>query len=288
MRYGIGYKGSKSRIAEDIISVLPSGKRFIDLFGGGGAISHCASLSHKYEEVVYSDVDVSISSLVYNVFNNAYDNDTSIFEWVSRERFKREKESNPIIKWCWSFGNNGLDYLYSKQIERQKEAIHKAIVNKEYSDLFLSLTNSIIPFTHDDITRRRLEWAEFCRNTFHKTDDYRVPSIERLETLSYYNSTGEYNKPVCLTRSYTEYEYQEGDIVYCDPPYSNKRQDSYKGFDSKSFYEWARHIPCYISEYSAPDDFECVWEKKISKSINRVNMLSESAVERLFKSPCKI
>ena len=44
MRYGIGYKGSKSRIAKEIIEILPSGDRFIDLFGGGGAMSHCAAL----------------------------------------------------------------------------------------------------------------------------------------------------------------------------------------------------------------------------------------------------
>lgn len=33
--YGIPYQGNKSRIADRIISVLPSGKRLVDLFGGG-------------------------------------------------------------------------------------------------------------------------------------------------------------------------------------------------------------------------------------------------------------
>lgn len=36
MTYGLPYKGSKNRIAEKIISVLPSADYFIDLFGGGG------------------------------------------------------------------------------------------------------------------------------------------------------------------------------------------------------------------------------------------------------------
>lgn len=35
MRYGVGYKGSKSRIAKEIINILPRGDRFIDLFGSG-------------------------------------------------------------------------------------------------------------------------------------------------------------------------------------------------------------------------------------------------------------
>lgn len=33
--YGIPYQGNKSRIADRIISVLPAGKRLVDLFGGG-------------------------------------------------------------------------------------------------------------------------------------------------------------------------------------------------------------------------------------------------------------
>ena len=34
--YGVPYQGNKSRIADIIISLLPEGKRLVDLFGGGG------------------------------------------------------------------------------------------------------------------------------------------------------------------------------------------------------------------------------------------------------------
>ena len=50
-KYGIPYMGSKDKIADDILSVLPGGKRFVDLFGGGFAMSHAALLSGKYEQV---------------------------------------------------------------------------------------------------------------------------------------------------------------------------------------------------------------------------------------------
>lgn len=33
--YGVPYQGNKSRIADRIISILPEGKRLVDLFGGG-------------------------------------------------------------------------------------------------------------------------------------------------------------------------------------------------------------------------------------------------------------
>jgi site-specific DNA-adenine methylase len=48
-KYGIPYMGNKSKIADILMDILPSGKRFIDLFGGGGAISHAAVLKGKWE-----------------------------------------------------------------------------------------------------------------------------------------------------------------------------------------------------------------------------------------------
>ena len=52
-KYGLPYQGSKSAIAEKIINFLPAGKRFVDLFGGGAAMSDCAAKSGKYETVFY-------------------------------------------------------------------------------------------------------------------------------------------------------------------------------------------------------------------------------------------
>lgn len=36
MQYGMPYMGSKSKIAEWIIDILPEGKVLVDAFGGGG------------------------------------------------------------------------------------------------------------------------------------------------------------------------------------------------------------------------------------------------------------
>lgn len=33
-KYGIPYKGNKSKIAEEILAQLPAGHRLVDLFGG--------------------------------------------------------------------------------------------------------------------------------------------------------------------------------------------------------------------------------------------------------------
>lgn len=68
---------------------------------------------------------------------------------------------------------------------------------------------------------------------------------------------------------YTQYSNLKYYIIYCDPPY--KKQNSYYGeqhdkryFDNSSFWEWCRKMSEYnyvfISEYEAPEDFECIWE----------------------------
>lgn len=53
--YGVPYQGSKNRIAEDIIALLPAGKRFVDLFAGGCAMTHAAILSDKWGRVLCND-----------------------------------------------------------------------------------------------------------------------------------------------------------------------------------------------------------------------------------------
>ena len=53
--YGAPYQGSKNRIADKIIEALPKGKRFVDLFSGGGAVAHAALLSNRFETVHVND-----------------------------------------------------------------------------------------------------------------------------------------------------------------------------------------------------------------------------------------
>ena len=56
--------GSKTAIAEELISILPSGKRFVDLFGGGFAMSHCAIMSGKYNKVYYNELNPLLVELI--------------------------------------------------------------------------------------------------------------------------------------------------------------------------------------------------------------------------------
>ena len=57
MRYGLPYKGSKNAIAEWIVNALPPADTFVDLFCGGGAVTHYAMLTDKYQRFIMNDVD---------------------------------------------------------------------------------------------------------------------------------------------------------------------------------------------------------------------------------------
>ena len=83
-KYGIPYMGSKDKIAEDILNVLPRGKRFVDLFGGGFAMSHAAALSGKYDEVYYNELNPLVVGLIKDALAGKFANER---RWISREDF---------------------------------------------------------------------------------------------------------------------------------------------------------------------------------------------------------
>lgn len=130
MKYGLPYKGSKNKLAERIVSLLPKRTHLIDLFCGGCAVSHAALLRNKYEHIHINDINWMCPTLFIDALNGKYQNET---RWISREDFFRLKDTEPYVAVVWSFGNNLRDYLYSKEIEPLKKAIHYAIFFRDYS-----------------------------------------------------------------------------------------------------------------------------------------------------------
>lgn len=76
--------------------------------------------------------------------------------------------------------------------------------------------------------------------------------------------------------------------IYCDPPYAGTTK--YKDdFDHERFYEWCRDRhkeghKVFVSEYSMPDDFICVWSKEVNNSLTK-NTGSKKGIEKLFTLP---
>lgn len=132
MTYGIPYKGSKNKIAKQIVDLLPGKTNFYDLFCGGCAVTHAALLSGKWQNYTINDIDPLMPEMFLKALNGDYRKER---RWISREKFHAAKTTDPYIKTCWSFGNNGKNYLYSKEIEPWKRALHYAQIFKDNSIL---------------------------------------------------------------------------------------------------------------------------------------------------------
>ena len=84
---------------------------------------------------------------------------------------------------------------------------------------------------------------------------------------------------------YHDLSIPQNSIIYCDPPYANTTK--YKDdFDHDMFWCWVRDMKdqghkVFVSEYSAPDDFKCVWEKTVNNTLTKQTG-SKQGVERLF------
>ena len=270
-QYGIGYQGSKSQIAEDIINVLPAGKRLVDLFGGGFAISHCALLSGKWDAVWYNDINPLLPKLIQDAIDGKYSYERFIPEWISREDFFARKDSDGYVKYCWSFSCNGIDYLYGKDKEEFKRFCHEWVINDQPIPGLENL-RSDYPCEPKYFDKRRKELkkiADQCR-----IDRIRLQHLEQIERLAHLERIQRLDRRGGLTvkdqltmtmMDYREYEYQDGDIVYCDIPYPNcvemsKNKNYETNFDHGAFYQWAisRQFPVYFSSYRLGS---VLWEK---------------------------
>ena len=130
MKYGLPYKGSKNKLAERIVRLLPKRTHLVDLFCGGCAVSHAALLMGKYEHIHINDINWMCPTLFIDALNGKYNDEN---RWISREDFFRLKDTDPYVAVVWSFGNNLRNYLYSKEIEPLKKAIHYAMFFSDYS-----------------------------------------------------------------------------------------------------------------------------------------------------------
>lgn len=316
MKYGLPYKGGKTLIAEKLLKEIPSGDRFVDLFGGGGAMSHCALLSGRYKQVLYNELAPDVFTLFKRcVTGQEHDR----YGWISREDFFRLKDTDPFVKFCWSFGNRGDSYIYGRSIEQYKKAMHYAVIYDDWTQMY-----ELMPEVSDackkaingitDINTRRMVFQRAIPARLKEIGDVdlvnnhplyrtvkrkdgrektaiqslqslerlqRLESLERLERLQSLESLQSVADVITFSNdTYENYSYQPGDVVYCDPPYEGTSGYQKGVFDSQKFYAWclSRHYDVYVSSYQLPSDFYLVNEFKKIQSIGD----NKTVTERLY------
>lgn len=85
-------------------------------------------------------------------------------------------------------------------------------------------------------------------------------------------------------RDYVDMSIPPNSIIYCDPPYDGVSKYTYS-IDHENFWAWCREKVAeghkvFVSEYNAPEDFICVWERKLRVCVKPGR--GKQAVEKLF------
>lgn len=309
-KYGIPYRGSKSFIAEWIVDeILPKGERLVDLFAGGCAVTHCAMTKHKYKSHLVVDIN-DIPQLFIDAVNGRYRDEK---RWISSEDFYRLKDNDPYVRCCWSFGNNLQDYLYGIKIEPYKKACHYAVVLDEWgmfeaycpevcecaknaldgiSDTKarrLAFGQSIVKWLNENGTVEMVEWNPLYSSIKkNKNGDFQslesLQSLERLERLQRLESLQSLESLEYRRMSYEQYEHEDGDVVYADPPYETSEiiygMDCV--FNKMRFCDWVRtrDYAVFVSEYKMPDDFIAVGRRKKQCSFSSTSSVNK--IENVF------
>ena len=129
-QYGVGYKGGKSKLVDSISKAIPYAEVFVDLFAGGCAMTHWAMETKRFKRFVANDMQGDGLRLFAAGIEGKYRNET---RWISRDDFFKLKDSEPYVSLCWSYGNDQSSYMYAKEIEPWKKALHYARVFGDFS-----------------------------------------------------------------------------------------------------------------------------------------------------------
>lgn len=125
-KYGLPYRGSKNTIARWVVEHLPDADTLVDLFCGGCAVTHAALESGRFRRVIANDIQGDVPALFLAAAQGQYTTQTRP-EWISREDFFAHKDADAYVRYCWSFGCGGEDYLYAREIEPFKRRVHELI-----------------------------------------------------------------------------------------------------------------------------------------------------------------
>ena len=160
--YGVPYQGSKQRIAPDIVRMLPSGEVFVDVFAGGCAMTHAALAAGRWGRYVANDIGMG-PQLFADAVAGRYKHES---RWITREEFDRLKDTDPWVRYCWSFGNKGYSYMYAVELEPWKQALHYAVFFRDMGP-FRSMGISDIPTPHGSTVGARYLWLKHRINARH-------------------------------------------------------------------------------------------------------------------------
>ena len=262
--YGLPYKGSKNRIAEWVVGVLPENDTLVDLFAGGCAVTHCAMLSGKFKRVIANDVNEAPE-----LFGKALRGglDTSAFP-VTRAEF--EESTDLLTRIVYSYGNDTRSYIYGREREDLRLAgervIYGGTIEERYA-AYLAFMRVLRVYVADGGALNR--------------DSIRLQGVENCNRI--FSIEGGAAEFLSVRGDYGDLQIPTGATVYADPPYKGTTITQYgAGFDYDAFEDWldAVDFPVFVSEYTCPRG--CVEIAKLDSFSLADNSNRKRVMERLF------
>ena len=181
-------------------------------------------------------------------------------------------DANADVIGALMFIRDHLDKIPKNNLEFT-ESMYKNLRNREESML-----NSFAGFAYSFGAKWLGGWSRSGNrdyvNEAHKNAVKQSPKLQGVDL-------------VC--RQYYDLDIPASSLIYCDPPYRNTTRYAVGGFDHDNFFEWCRNMKqkghiVFVSEYQAPDDFECLWQGQIKTNFaSKRTEATHVAVERLFK-----
>jgi DNA adenine methylase len=184
-------------------------------------------------------------------------------------------DNNKYLIALWKGLQEGRELIMeiSKELYNEARTEHNNKTNIKFDDFELGWIGFMGGFNgrfygggYSGIHGNRNYIAEQIKNTLKQK--------ELIKKVEFYNC------------DYSELKIPKESIIYCDIPYQGtKEYDTKNKFNYILFWDWCRKKTneghkVYISEYNAPDDFECIWEKKVNVSIRPNKTLQQT--EKLF------
>jgi len=234
------YMGSKKRIAKEIIPIM---------------------LQHRKENQMFIDLFCGGCNIIQNIDGRRIGNDKNKYLIAMWKGLQEDRERPKIIS----------RELYSKARTEYNKG-----TNIEFDDFLIGWIGWMGSFNgkffdggysgHNVGKTHRNYIDEQIRNTESQIND--------LKDVKFFSN------------DYKDFEFEEQCLIYCDIPYKNTTQyATSKNFNYDNFFDWCRIMSenghtVFVSEYQAPNDFVCIWEKEIINTMNQTK--THKPIEKLF------
>ena len=224
-----------------------------------------------------------IHKMVSEILNDLIENENQTFlspfvggAWVEHlinSKYKICADSHKYLIDMYNALQNGW-ILPNSISEEEYKYIKDNLDEKSYLSGFVGFACSFAGKWFGGYVRDRRNYSNYClsgKNSLLK----QMRNLQRDNTIF-------------LNCDYTIFS-PNNMIIYCDPPYRNTTKYSKitGKFDHNEFWDtmrlWSKNNIVIISEYNAPEDFECIWEYNTKTDIRNKNGIGEIRIEKLFR-----